>query len=67
MKSKKNLKKIVYVFFDSHFRIKNYGEDLRHHCQILIELSRNAPYTMCIVVYYFVLFNLNYILYFNVY
>ena len=40
----KKSKKLGYIFFDRYFHIKNYGEDLRHHRQILIELSRNAPY-----------------------
>ena len=31
-------------FFHRKFCIKNYEEHLRHHRQILIELSRNAPY-----------------------
>ena len=42
-KSKKNLKKIGYVFFGRYFHIKNYRENLRHHCEILIEQLRNAP------------------------
>ena len=32
--SKKNLKKIGYIFFDRYFYIKNYGDDLRHHRQM---------------------------------
>ena len=27
-----------------YFHIKNYEEDLRHHRQILIKMSWNAPY-----------------------
>ena len=42
-KVKKIKKKIRYVFLDRYFRIKNYRENLRHHCEILIEQSRNAP------------------------
>ena len=43
-KSKINLKKIGYPFFYRYFYIKNYGEHLKHHRQILIELSRNIVY-----------------------
>ena len=32
------------MFFDRYFYIKSYGEYLRHHHQILIELSRNASH-----------------------
>ena len=37
--------------------MKNNGEHLRHHCQILIQLSRNAPYvsifiTLCDIGHY---------------
>ena len=42
---KKNPKTIGYIFFDRYFYMKNYRELLRHHRQIWIELSRNAPYT----------------------
>ena len=44
MKNQKKFKKIGYAFFGMHFYTKNYGEDLRHRRQILIEMSWNAPW-----------------------